>query len=96
MPVEVGCERGVQFYGMQLIHGRTLAAVLRERRRQPGAVATQARGGEEVPNRPDLAAQLAREIEARCQEYQHGPDQAASTQPLAGGHVVIEQVSVCF
>jgi serine/threonine protein kinase/WD40 repeat protein len=32
----VGCDRGVHFYAMQLIEGRTLAAVVRELRRRAG------------------------------------------------------------
>ncbi len=57
----VGCERGVHFYAMQLIEGQTLAAVIRELRREqnePEALATgkrrapkavAARAGEDVP-----------------------------------------------
>jgi serine/threonine protein kinase/WD40 repeat protein len=41
----VGCERGVHFYAMQLIDGRTVAAVIRERQRLAGEDADEAPTG---------------------------------------------------
>jgi serine/threonine-protein kinase len=62
----VGCERGVHFYAMQLIDGETLAAVIRELRRdqnEPEALATGPRrapeavvapAGEDEPTTPHV------------------------------------------
>jgi serine/threonine protein kinase len=62
----VGCERGVHFYAMQLIEGQTLAAVIRELRREenePEALATGPRraseavvvpAGEDEPTMPHV------------------------------------------
>src|SRR5262249_42024341 len=45
----VGCERGVHYYAMQFIEGRTLAAVIAELRRQAGLPADEAEPGSVVP-----------------------------------------------
>jgi serine/threonine protein kinase/Flp pilus assembly protein TadD len=45
----VGCERGVHFYAMQLIEGQTLAAVIRELRREAGEPGTKVPAGDRAP-----------------------------------------------
>jgi serine/threonine protein kinase/Tfp pilus assembly protein PilF len=50
----VGCERGVHFYAMQFIYGRTLAAVIRQLRSEPGREA--AASGPAASPRPETAA----------------------------------------
>jgi serine/threonine protein kinase len=44
----VGCERGVHYYAMQFIEGRTLAEVIRELRRQAGLEDVSRRGAEDA------------------------------------------------
>jgi serine/threonine protein kinase len=53
----VGCERGVHFYAMQYIEGQTLAAVIRDLRRQAGAEA--AAGAPPAGPAASLASELA-------------------------------------
>jgi serine/threonine protein kinase/tetratricopeptide (TPR) repeat protein len=53
----VGCERGVHFYAMQFIEGRTLADLIRERRRMAGLEGPDRKGpadpaGPEIPLPP--------------------------------------------
>jgi serine/threonine protein kinase len=49
----VGTERGVHFYAMQLIEGRSLAAVIDELRGSPGAAASTAAMRAEPTDKPD-------------------------------------------
>jgi serine/threonine protein kinase/tetratricopeptide (TPR) repeat protein len=81
----VGCERGVHYYAMQLIEGRSLAAMITELRRQ---------GGLDPPDAaaPDLAAIPTTDLAARLLSGgAGGPDAPTATltaplppSPLAG------------
>jgi serine/threonine protein kinase/WD40 repeat protein len=71
----VGCERGVHYYAMQLIDGRTVAAVIRERRRRAGEDADEPMTGQLSvgPSAPADLADTAR------------PGSAATTPAVPGG-----------
>ncbi len=88
----VGCERGVHFYAMQLIEGQTLAAVIRELRRdqvEPEALATGLRRDQNEPEALATGRGRARaaiveppaEGEPLTVPHVHGP--AATAETLA-------------
>jgi hypothetical protein len=74
----VGCERGVPFYAMQLIEGRSLAALIRELRRLDGLEpAAAARGDDDA---------LVRSVAGDLSTGRFAPParDAVADQPLAG------------
>lgn len=70
--IAVGQEGGVPYYAMQLVKGRTLAALIAESRRDEGAAAATADPGRRrIP--PGLTAELGRQAaEALHHAHQHG------------------------
>jgi serine/threonine protein kinase/Flp pilus assembly protein TadD len=69
----VGCERGVHFFAMQLIEGRTLAAVIHELRGNPGEPGTTVPGNRPGPEATGsvetVAAGLSTEGASRGKTY---------------------------
>jgi serine/threonine protein kinase len=64
----VGSERGVHYYAMQFIHGRTLAAVIQERRRLRGLAADDSEDASPATTTPPVAA-LSTERSGRDSAY---------------------------
>ncbi len=68
-----GCERGVHYYAMQFIEGQTLAAMIRELRRQTGLSTADQAGA------PSPAGSLANELASG--RWGPAPRKAPETQP---------------
>jgi serine/threonine protein kinase/tetratricopeptide (TPR) repeat protein len=75
----VGCERGVHFYAMQFIDGRTLTAVIHEMRQQAGLAApaqavAEVRATPPLPGRAGTAAETSAQAGLSTQRSGRGQD----------------------
>jgi serine/threonine protein kinase/Flp pilus assembly protein TadD len=86
----VGCERGVHFFAMQLIEGRTLAAVIHELRGNPGEPGTIVPGGhpghEATGSVETVAAGLSTEGPNKGKAYYRAVAQLGAQVALALEH----------
>jgi WD40 repeat protein/serine/threonine protein kinase len=74
----VGCERGVHYYAMQFIEGRTLARIIEELRK------IDHQRGDTIPRSWDLAFELAGGLASgRFASTERGPDAGEPTDPGA-------------